>query len=743
MHWKPRGWTLIGMLLLAIPGAMTAMKVTAAAQASGSTIATTQVTDTLYRADGTPATGSVIVSWQAFTTASGQAVPSGTTSATITGGALSLQLVPNGGSTPMGTYYTAVYHLDDGSVSREFWVVPVSQFPVLVSAIRSTVLPTSVAMQTVSKSYVDTAIASAVTGHPLDSSPYVIKSGDTMTGALVLPGDPTTPNDAADKHYVDVNIAAATGGLGQVSPSGGAMQLAANLLVRYALTEGSGAPQDTSGNGNHATLPGGGANPTWTAQGISCDGASQYFNSVGTRGARTFVWSSTEQAPLNAAVPTGPQFVTPFGVADLSVLEGGNNYYGSHPGVGINGTFNSQSNDTLQGTHTYALTLGTNASTDPDRFYVDGVETTYVGARGGSAGFATAAYEVCGVQSGFPTYFPGSFYYFEAFSDEKTPVQIARETNAVTQIAQGRGVAFKTAPSPTINNLYIAVGDSLTNGEGVNPSSQFVAPSDTFDVVNYGLGNSDSDDLFELFDAREATIYRHNAGRNVLRLWVGTNDVSTRGRTPQQALDGIRAYCRKAKAAGFQTIVSDMISRTGNDTNMLALDGLLTTQDTGCDLGLDLASNPLLGAVGANANTTYYQGDNTHLTQAGQQTLVAPAETRAINLLARLKSSNSSATVTSATYAMADYDLYLPINPAANSVAATLPDCNYFTGLTRSIKNLQSSGSNAVTVAPASGQLIDGSASAITVANGATLVLRQIVPNRTTAGCMWVKVSNN
>ena len=1516
MHWKPRGWTLIGMLLLAMPAALTVMKVSAAAQApSGSGIATTQVTDTVYRADGTPATGTVIVSWQAFTTASGQAVPSGSTSATITGGGLSLQLVPNAGSTPMGTYYTAVYHLDDGSVSREFWVVPVSQFPVLVSAIRSTVLPTSVAMQTVSKSYVDTAIAAAVTGHPLDSStPYVLKAGDTMTGALVLPGDPTAANDAADKHYVDMNIAAAAGGLGQkvsllpfatqtvtqpvgtqlqvnnlngeeyasqyvtglgnngianaltgpdcasgcdlnversyaspenyfasawnsgsggthmedrrngqrrdtylnptsalrngedagqvidvtstrssaaefagggsgdpssfglfinhqgltggsnlfpatienvpyfktnysalsitgtyntmgqhvlnsqvincygvgdclmgsqfinssggfrdeadegahpmdlqiredsavfqgvcslgctqgstvvtvaVSSAGGTQgegrylidknpakviatgvltggsgqvgggpgpsanfsgtnfpvsvflataqtipsqanniapgtvtvaiatsgvtagfatntaavpgpngvacvtdqpnssnpenyematytvvdgthlqmtlnkvhragatiavgglcgygleqmvdtvggirqvfpvigsnsatslyyaggltsivglqgntsaflnvslpiaaitrnagvvtvvaagnlpvdvngltmnisgvadqsyngsfvvtstgpnsltyvetgangtstggtvskltggyalypmaevlgvfnaatksvdgqltlaantvpwgandpveephyfqehvgadltfvgqaaprptlaqtagvqyevnvgpglsgwmvnnaapatnyfgnggthsvpsaayiasgiwqktmdmqageqsvfsvhcnshgcgrwnsgydlfeldattsvdtmsfqpqtstlqltmrgmgyqfspqaftagtinagtvnatrlngtvsaaqlplfgisgsghgpgavpdpgatagttrylredgtwaavnasggptptQLATNLLVRYAMTEGTGAPQDTSGNGNHATLPGGAANPTWTAQGISCDGSSQYFNSVATRGARTFVWSSTESVPLNAAVPAGPQFVTPFGVPDLSVLEGGNGYYGSHPGVGINGTFNSQSNDTLQGTHTFALTLGTDASIDPDRFYVDGVETTYIGARGGSAGLATAAYQVCGVQSGFPTFFPGSFYYFEAFSDEKGPGQIAQETAAVTQIVQGRGVAFKSSPSPTIKDLYLAVGDSLTNGEGANPSSQFLAPSDAFDVVNYGLGNADSDDLFELFDAREATLYRHNAGRNVLRLWVGTNDVSTRGRSPQQALEGIRAYCRKAKAAGFQTIVSDMISRTGNDTNMLALDTLLTTQDTGCDLLLDLASNPLLGAVGANTNTTYYQTDNTHLTQAGQQNLVAPAETRAINLLEHLKSSNTSVTVTSAAYTIADYDLYLPIDPATNSVAATLPDCNYFTGLTRSIKNLQTSGSNTVTVAPASGQLIDGLNSAITVANGATLVLRQIVPNRTTAGCTWVKVSNN
>ena len=34
MHWKPKGWTLIGMLLLAVPGAMTVMKVAEAAQAT-------------------------------------------------------------------------------------------------------------------------------------------------------------------------------------------------------------------------------------------------------------------------------------------------------------------------------------------------------------------------------------------------------------------------------------------------------------------------------------------------------------------------------------------------------------------------------------------------------------------------------------------------------------------------------------------------------------------------------------
>jgi hypothetical protein len=175
---------LIGLLL-------TAFTLDANAQ-----IATTQVTDTIYHADGTTATGTVLISWPAFTTSFDDSILSGSTSATIaTGGVLSVQLIANAGATPMGSYYTVVYHLDDGSISRQYWVVPASSAPVRISAIESTVLPTSVAMQTVSKSYVDTAITAAVAGHPLDSMPYVLKSGDTMTGPLIL-DDVSTQSEA-------------------------------------------------------------------------------------------------------------------------------------------------------------------------------------------------------------------------------------------------------------------------------------------------------------------------------------------------------------------------------------------------------------------------------------------------------------------------------------------------------------------------------------------------------------------
>lgn len=181
-------------------------------------VATTQIQDTIYQGNGSPAQGSILISWPAFSTMSGQSVPAGTTTVQIgNNGSVSVALVPNAGATPIGTYYTAVYHTSDGRVSHEYWVVPATTSAVTIGSIRSTVLPVSVAMQTVSKAYVDQAVSTS-------GSQYVQKSGDTMTGPLVLPGDPTAANQAADKHYVDTNVAGLTAGLGQkvsTLPAGG------------------------------------------------------------------------------------------------------------------------------------------------------------------------------------------------------------------------------------------------------------------------------------------------------------------------------------------------------------------------------------------------------------------------------------------------------------------------------------------------------------------------------------------
>ncbi|MDP9268591.1 MAG: hypothetical protein M3P27_09760 [Acidobacteriota bacterium] len=115
---------------------------------------TTQITDIVYRSNGTPAQGTILISWPNFTTADHKAVASGRLSVTIgTGGTVSVALVPNVGSDPGGTYYKITYQLDDGTNSDEYWAVPATG-PTTIGAIRSKIVPSGVALQVASRQYV-------------------------------------------------------------------------------------------------------------------------------------------------------------------------------------------------------------------------------------------------------------------------------------------------------------------------------------------------------------------------------------------------------------------------------------------------------------------------------------------------------------------------------------------------------------------------------------------------------------
>ena len=79
--------------------------------------ATTLVSDVVFRADSTPAGGTLLISWPPFITANGEAVAAGTKSVTLgLQGALSVALIPNTGVTPANVFYTVVFHLDDRTV---------------------------------------------------------------------------------------------------------------------------------------------------------------------------------------------------------------------------------------------------------------------------------------------------------------------------------------------------------------------------------------------------------------------------------------------------------------------------------------------------------------------------------------------------------------------------------------------------------------------------------------------------
>jgi len=65
---------------------------------------TTSVQDVVYRADGSPAKGTLVISWPAFTTGDNLTVAAGSMSVAIgPQGAISVPLMPNAGGTPDGT----------------------------------------------------------------------------------------------------------------------------------------------------------------------------------------------------------------------------------------------------------------------------------------------------------------------------------------------------------------------------------------------------------------------------------------------------------------------------------------------------------------------------------------------------------------------------------------------------------------------------------------------------------------
>ena len=171
-------------------------------------VSTTTVQGTVYLANGAAGSGTLQISWPAFTTAANQPVAAGRLTTSIgADGFVSVNLTPNLGASPAGLFYTAVYHLSDGTTSTEYWVIPAAA-QASIAQVRSQVMPAAQAVQAVSKAYVDQAVESVAQGN-LNST------GGQLTGPLYLTGDPTQSLQAADKHYVDAAFAQAlplTGG---------------------------------------------------------------------------------------------------------------------------------------------------------------------------------------------------------------------------------------------------------------------------------------------------------------------------------------------------------------------------------------------------------------------------------------------------------------------------------------------------------------------------------------------------
>jgi trimeric autotransporter adhesin len=165
------------------------------------------ISGTVYRADGTAASGTVLISWPSFQTAEGDAAAAGNLSVTIAPlGAFTAQLVPNVGASPAGTYYVVVVQLDDGTVRTEHWAVPATS-PTTIAAVLTTP-GTGLGNLAATQQDVNTAVATRA----LDAMVVHLAGTETPTGTKQFAVPPALPapaggNDAANQGYVDAAVA--------------------------------------------------------------------------------------------------------------------------------------------------------------------------------------------------------------------------------------------------------------------------------------------------------------------------------------------------------------------------------------------------------------------------------------------------------------------------------------------------------------------------------------------------------
>ncbi len=709
-----------------------------AAQAQSST--QTVIADTVQYADGTAVQGSVLLSWPAFTTAAGVAVPKGSTTVLLgMGGGLNVSLAANVGATPVGTFYTAVYHLADGSVSREYWSVPASAQPVKLSAIRTGTLPLTVATQTVSKQYVDQAIAKAAFGSGGMSSSGTLTA---VTSAQVISALGYTP--------------------AQSSPHLPGMLAYYDLLPSHM----SGTTvQDLSGNGNNATLNSG---ATAGTTGVSFTTAGSISMPAAVNSART--WEYAFELPTLIGhlmnLSTYPTLIGSPSLGGyqlfLSANKGGGNYlepYGLT--LYLNGYVTETSIGIPAGRHVLTVTLGSSLS-DPDRFYLDGVEFASYVLHGNSAG--KQAGSVLNIGAGGP--FGGNSYTrvhtgyeFIARSEELTPAQVATETAAIVADMHARGLGWEPVTWTSNGPYRIHIGDSLTSCTGAgtdttcwnHPATLTLADTTPAfaraalaDTAQPGIGSAALLNSMQIPLAKYCSVF---GGPNIVTLWNGTNSLALIvGYTPAMVARDLAAQVAMVRKAGCLPYVMTMISRSDltnqqggsldNDKN--ALNALIRSQwkAWGATGLIDVAADPNLGADGASTNAQYYTADHVHLNDAGYA-LVAAAVARALDWSFGYGDAGPHA-VSSANYTMAANDGAVNLQPTA-ATSIRLPSCVGQSGATYRVGNPQ----NAFPVtlrAVAGSQPVNGvdySSTGLPVAGNSTLVLRDVPNAGGAAGCHW------
>ncbi len=487
----------------------------------------------------------------------------------------------------------------------------------------------------------------------------------------------------------------------------------ATAIADYKFLDGSGVTlADSSGNHNNGTLGSGAQAPSWSNVGLDFTGNGN------TRGVQLPSALNTIKTLLMGVyinpVLTDIDFITPYPILLSSTLDGnGFNflysaaYYGSSqllnnafaPTIYGGGGFASDCKTLLSGFHVIGIVMGTGGG-NLDKLYVDGVECAAYGHHGASAGKQTSGNFYLGsTNSGLwsTSGFKGSFFRFVGYTSQLTDTQMSQASHLIRREIASRGVVVSPINKPTGVSTLQAIGDSITYGQGVAtpwPSLLSLA-NQSYAVINWGITNVKIVDIAGSESNRAAPQCATSSGPSIATVFTGTNDFTLLSTTASQVFGNLAYEIQTLKAAGCKVFVGTMISRTGNaggggtlDAAKNAYDALIlsSAKTVGADGVIDFAANPLLGADGAYSNSTYFQGDAIHPTQAGQS-LLATAASNSLNYYFGYKPGNPNI-VSATTYQMLSGDGAITLTGGAGQ-SLTAPDCTGPSGADYTISNPQ------------------------------------------------------
>lgn len=520
---------------------------------------------------------------------------------------------------------------------------------------------TWVNVDTLSAAGTTTYVASAFTDFRVRCSAYT--SGTAL--AVLNAGGAATSTSSSSSSSTSPSVA--------TLPSG----LTAEYRILPTETVSTLVDYSVNGNTGQATV---GTAPTIIAGtgGLNCTGNGAVKIPSALNTALTIFMVVSYQASSNANTFNAPILGNATGpgpaigmLLSTSVTAGvvdsipGGSRANSYPNT-INATTNSY--DVIQGTESIALTMG-----GTDKFFVNGLPgdpSGFTQPSSNSAGIQSSGqFQICGgaagTGAGAQSYFTGKIYYLATWSRALSAQEIAQvHAYAANLLAQRAIFINPIGLNTSTTNLALFDGDSITVGLNLTtPFPNAITLNGTWNIANQAKSSKQvvANGLIELPTAIDPML-AGSAGASLDVLWLGTNDITNTGgvQTPATTFAGLRSYCAGRKVLGWKCAVATMISRVASagcpsancDLGKNQLNVLLRQHWAEfSDALIDIAADPNMGADGANANTTFFQGDATHPTQNAAINELAPIFQRGINRLYGNRDFNSAATYTVAALA--------------------------------------------------------------------------------------------